>query len=51
MATPPNTHGAVEVREKPTQGVFIGWLALGLLSFAVCGAAFGLIAGASHGWQ
>jgi hypothetical protein len=49
MATPTNT--PTEVREKPSQGVFIGWLALCLLVFAVCVAAFGIIAGASHGWQ
>ena len=48
MATPTNT---TEVREKPTQGIFIGYLALGLLVFAVLVAAFGLIAGASHSWQ
>ena len=36
--------------EKPTQGIFIGNLALGLLIFAVVVAAVGLIAGASHGW-
>ena len=36
--------------EKPTQGIFIGNLALGLLIFAVVVAAIGLIAGASHGW-
>ena len=51
MATPTDTHAVTEVREKPTQGIFIGYLALGLLIFALCVAAFGLIAGATHGWQ
>ena len=37
--------------ETPSQGIFIGWLALGLLVFAVLVAAFGLLAGATHGWQ
>ncbi len=38
-------------REKPTQGVFIGWLALVLLAFAVIWAATGLLAGLTHGWH
>jgi hypothetical protein len=50
MATPTDTH-VTEVREKPTQGIFIGWLALGLLVFAVFVALMGIVAGASHGWQ
>ena len=48
MSTPTDTHATTEVREKPTQGIFIGWLALGLLIFALLFAAFGLIAGATH---
>jgi len=39
-----------ESTEKPTQGIFIGNLALGLMIFAIIVAAVGLIAGASHGW-
>jgi hypothetical protein len=50
MATPTDTH-ATEVREKPTQGIFIGWLAFALFIFAVAAGALGLIAGATHGWQ
>ena len=38
-------------REKPTQGIFIGWLALVLAIFALAWIATGLIAGATHGWQ
>jgi len=38
-------------REKPTQGIFIGWLALALLVFALAFAATGILAGATHGWQ
>ncbi len=38
-------------RETPSQGIFIGWLALGLAIFALCWIAFGVIAGATHGWQ
>jgi hypothetical protein len=44
-------HNDPAVRETPSQANFIGWLALALLAFAVVIAAFGLIAGASHGWQ
>jgi hypothetical protein len=47
MATPTDAH-AEPAREKPTQGVFIGWLAFGLFIFAVVWAAVGLLAGA-HG--
>jgi hypothetical protein len=38
-------------REPPTQGVFIGYLALGLLIFALLVALVGIGAGATHGWQ
>ena len=51
MATPTNTPAETEVRETPSQGIFIGWLALGLFIFAVAVAALGLIAGSTHGWQ
>jgi len=40
----------MSVRETPSQANFIGYLAMGLLAFAVIIAAFGLIAGASQGW-
>jgi hypothetical protein len=51
MATPSNSPAPTEVRETPSQGIFIGRLALVLFIFAVAVAAFGLYAGASHGWQ
>jgi len=51
MATPTQAHGEPEVREAPTQGIFIGRLALGLLIFALLVAAFGIIAGATHGFS
>ncbi len=44
MATPTDTH-ATEVREKPTQGIFIGWLALGLAVFAILVALVSIAAG------
>ncbi len=45
-------HPETEVSsEKPTQGIFIGWLALVLALFALAWMATGIIAGASHGWQ
>ncbi len=40
-----------DVREKPTQAIFIGWLALVLMVFALAWIGTGLIAGATHGWQ
>lgn len=51
MADNTDPHGDAVVRETPSQGVFIGYLALGLLIFAVLVAAFGLVAGATHGFQ
>jgi hypothetical protein len=38
-------------RPTPSQGIFVGWLALALLVFAVGWAATGILAGATHGWQ
>ena len=51
MATPTDTHADSEMPEKPTQGIFIGWLALGLLIFALLWGAIGILAGATHGFQ
>ena len=51
MATPTNTHAEPVNNEKPTQGIFMGYLALGLMIFAIAVAAFGLIAGATHGFS
>ena len=50
MATPTDTR-ATEVREKPTQGIFIGWLAFGLFIFAVLVAVASIGAGWAHNWQ
>ena len=38
-------------RETPTQGIFIGWLALGLMIFALLIGIIGITAGATHGFQ
>ena len=51
MATPTDAHAETAVREKPTQGIFIGWLAFGLFIFALLWAAVGILAGATHGFQ
>jgi hypothetical protein len=51
MATQTDPHAATETREPPSQAVFIGWLALVLLVFALAWAATGILAGASHGFQ
>jgi hypothetical protein len=37
--------------ETPSQGIFIGWLALGLMIFAIAVALVGIGAGATHGWS
>jgi hypothetical protein len=47
MATPTDPH-ATEVREKPSQGIFIGWLALGLFIFAVLVALVGIGVSLTH---
>lgn len=49
MAEHPETDATTA--EKPTQGVFIGWLALVLAIFAIVWLATGILAGATHGWQ
>ncbi len=48
MSSTPQPHGDDAVREKPSQGVFIGWLAFGLFIFAVLWACFGLLAAVLH---
>jgi hypothetical protein len=35
-------------RERPSQGIFVGWLALVLLAFAVIIALVGITAGLTH---
>jgi len=51
MATPTDTHAEPVNNETPSQGIFMGYLALGLLIFAVLVAAFAIYAGASHGFK
>ena len=51
MTTQPDPHGDGTMGSKPTQGIFIGYLALGLFIFAVLFAAFGILAGATHGFK
>ncbi|MEQ1769209.1 MAG: hypothetical protein ABL879_05160 [Devosia sp.] len=35
-------------RETPSQGIFVGYLAVGLLAFALLIAAWGIITGLTH---
>jgi hypothetical protein len=51
MADNTDPHGDGTMGSKPTQGIFIGWLAFGLMIFALLWIGFGLLAGATHGWQ
>jgi hypothetical protein len=51
MPTETEPHAAAETREPPSQGVFIGWLGLGLLIFCIAWALTAILAGASHGFQ
>jgi hypothetical protein len=50
MATPTDTHAEPVNTETPSQGIFMGWLALGLMIFALVVAGFAIYAGASHGF-
>ncbi len=51
MATPTDTHAEPVNNETPSQGIFMGWLALALMVFAIAFAATAIIAGATHGFQ
>jgi hypothetical protein len=51
MAAPTEPHAEPVNTETPSQGIFMGWLALGLLILAVLVAAFAIIAGASQGFS
>lgn len=51
MATPTDTHLEPVNNEKPTQGIFMGYLALGLLIFALLVAGFAIYAGASNAFN
>jgi hypothetical protein len=51
MAAPTPAHAEPVNNEKPTQGIFMGYLALGLMIFAIAVAGFAIIAGYSHGFK
>jgi hypothetical protein len=51
MATPTDTHAEPVNNETPSQGIFMGYLALGLMIFAIAVAAFAIFAGATHGFS
>ncbi len=51
MANPTDAHIEPVNNEKPTQGIFMGYVALGLLIFALAVASFGIFAGLSHNWS
>ena len=51
MATPTDTHAEPVNNETPSQGIFMGYLALGLMIFALLVAGFALYAGATHGFS
>jgi hypothetical protein len=51
MATPTDTHAEPVNNETPSQGIFVGYLALGLGLFAVAVALFAIYAGATHGFS
>ena len=51
MATPTDTHAEPVNTETPSQGIFVGWLALVLLIVALGVALFAIYAGSSHGFQ
>ena len=49
MAAPTDAQIEPVNNEKPTQGIFMGYVALGLMIFAILVAAFALFAGLMHG--
>ena len=51
MATPTETHAEPVNTETPSQGIFMGYLALGLLVFALAVALFAIYAGSTQGFQ
>jgi hypothetical protein len=48
MATPTDTHAEPVNNETPSQGIFMGWLALALGILAVAFAAFVILSGLSQ---
>jgi hypothetical protein len=51
MATQTDIHAEPVNNETPSQGIFMGWLALALMAFAILFAATVIMAGASNGFQ
>ena len=51
MATPTDTHAEPVNTETPSQGIFMGWLALALLVFALAFAGFEMIAASRQGFS
>jgi hypothetical protein len=51
MATPTDTHAEPVNNETPSQGIFMGWLALVLLVLALAFAGFVMIAASSQGFS
>lgn len=51
MATPTDTHAEPVNTETPSQGIFMGWLALALGIFAILVAGVAIYAGWSHNWS
>jgi len=51
MATPTDTHAEPVNNETPSQGIFVGWLAIALLVFALAFAATVILSAATHGFQ
>jgi hypothetical protein len=49
MSDHTNQHADGTVREKPTQGIFIGYLALVLIAVALLWLGTGIIIGLTHG--
>ena len=47
MATPTDTHAEPANTETPSQGIFMGYLALVLMVVAIAVAAFAIFAGAN----
>ena len=47
MATPTDTHAEPVNNETPSQGIFMGYLALVLMVVAIAVAAFAIFAGAN----
>jgi hypothetical protein len=51
MATPTTTHAEPVNDEPRSQGIFMGWLALVLLVFALSVAGFAIYAGSTYGFS